>query len=90
MKAHVSEEAGNQEEGRHPKHVDGKEQHGERRTGMTVLDDPEPRGRRNERQGCMQDDAEQEGEPSDRVESVQPFRCARAAARFRHHIPRCP
>jgi hypothetical protein len=90
METHMGEETGNQEKGRHPKHVNGKEQHGERCTGMTVLDNPEPGGRRNERHGRVQDNAEQQSQPSDRVERVQPFRCGRTVAKFRHHILRCP
>jgi hypothetical protein len=46
METHMGEETGNQEKGRHPEHVDGKEQHRERHAGMTVLDDPDPGGRR--------------------------------------------
>jgi hypothetical protein len=89
METHMGEETRYQEKGRHPEHVNGKEQHGERRTGMTVLDNPKPGGRWNERQGRVQDNAEQQGEPSDRVERVQPFRCGRTLAKLRHRIPRC-
>jgi hypothetical protein len=90
MEAHVGEEAGNQEEGRHSEHVNDKEQRGECYTGMSVLDYPEPLRCRNERHGRVQDNAEQQGESSDRVERVQSFRGGRPVARFRHHTLQCP
>ena len=74
MEAHMGEEAGDQEEGRHPEHVDGKEQHAERHAGMAVLDDPDSGRRRQERHRRVQDDAEQQGIAPDCVEGVQPFR----------------
>ena len=74
MEAQMGEEAGDQEEGRHPKHVDGKEQYAKRDAGVAVLDDPDPRWRRQKRHRRVQDNAEQQGKAPDRVEGVQPFR----------------
>jgi hypothetical protein len=87
METHMAEETRDQEEGRHPEHVDGKEQHAERHAGMTVLNDPYPDRRRNKGKRCVQDDAEQQGTAPDRVKRVQPFRCGSRMVNWRHGMP---
>jgi hypothetical protein len=69
---HVGEKTGDQEEGRHAENVNGEEQHGECRAAMTVSDDPDRSRRGNKRDCRVEHDPEQQGEPSDRVQSVQP------------------
>ena len=70
----MREKACHQKEGRHPERVDDEEQERQSHAGMGVLDDPEPPRRRNERDGCVQDDAEKQGKAPYCVKRVQPFR----------------
>jgi hypothetical protein len=87
METHMGEKTGNQKESRHPEHMDGKEQHPECDAGMTVLDDPDPGRCRNEWEGCVQDDAEQQGEAPDGVQGMQPIRCGVRVVNLRHGMP---
>lgn len=56
MEAHVGEEAGDLEEGRHAKGVGGEEQHPERQAAMAVFDHPELHWGWQEREGRVEHD----------------------------------
>ena len=74
MKEHAAEITRDQEERRHPKHVDDEEGHAKGNARRVVGDWPAGDGKsRQKRNGRVQHHAGQQREPANRIEGMQPF-----------------